>query len=154
MTGVLAAEREQPGGLAEGAARGVVAAMAMTGMRRVTKGLGLVREAPPERVARRGFPQLFALVPPDHRREATELAHWAYGAFAGAAYGAVPKSIRRRFWAGPAYGLTIWLVFESAVAPALFGPSEAKRRPASERIAVAADHVLYGAVLSAGSRPD
>jgi hypothetical protein len=46
----------------------------------------------------------------------------------------------------------IWLLFESAVAPVLFGPSEAKRRPVSERIAVAADHVLYGVVLSAGSR--
>ncbi len=32
--------------------RGVVAAMAMTGMRRVTTGLGLVRVAPPESIAK------------------------------------------------------------------------------------------------------
>jgi hypothetical protein len=152
VSGAPPAKSSHPRTAAGGAARGVVAAMAMTGMRRVTKGLGLVRQAPPERVAHKGFPRLFARVPRQHRDLTIELGHWAYGALAGAAYGAAPEAIRRRAWAGPAYGLAIWVVFESSVAPFLFGPGEPGRRPSAERVAVAADHLLYGAVLAARAR--
>jgi uncharacterized membrane protein YagU involved in acid resistance len=152
VTSAAAAEREEPGGQLDGAARGIVAAMAMTGMRRVTKGLGLVEQAPPERMATQGFPRLFALVPTEHRDEAIELAHWAFGAAAGALYGSVPAVIRRQLWAGPAYGLATWVFFETVLGPAVLGLAVQKNRPTRERLAIAADHLLYGAVLSAGSR--
>jgi uncharacterized membrane protein YagU involved in acid resistance len=152
VTDLVGAERKEPGGLADGAARGVVAAMTMTGMRRVTKGLGLVEQAPPERIATQGFPRLLALVPADHREEAIELAHWAYGAAAGVLYGSMPAVLRRQFWAGPAYGLATWVFFETILGPALLGLAVQENRPTRERLALAADHLLYGAVLSAGAR--
>ncbi len=121
--------------------------MAMTGMRRVTKGLGLVGQAPPERVARQGFPGLLARVPEQHRDEAIELAHWTFGAAAAAVFGALPAAVRRRAWGGPVYGLAIWVAFETAFAPLVLGVRFAKRPRIAERLAVAGDHVLYGAVL-------
>jgi hypothetical protein len=49
------------------------------------------------------------------------------------------------------YGLVVWLGFELGIAPAL-GLSQAKRVRPVDRLALAADHVLYGLVLSA-TRP-
>jgi hypothetical protein len=62
-------------------------------------------------------------------------------------FGALPETVRRRPWAGPAYGLVVWLGFELAIAPVL-GLSQAKRERPVDRLALAADHVLYGLVLS------
>jgi hypothetical protein len=53
----------------------------------------------------------------------------------------------RRRWAGPIYGLLIWLGFELGLAP-LLGLREARERRLVERAALAADHLLYGLVLS------
>ena len=50
-------------------------------------------------------------------------------------------------WAGPAYGLVVWLGFELGIAPAL-GLSQAKRARLVDGLALAADHLLYGLVLS------
>ena len=133
-----------------GVARGIVAAMAMTGMRRVTRGLGLVPEPPPEEIARR-LPRLLARIPAEHRDEAIELAHWAYGAAGGAAFGALPEAMRRAAWSGPAWGIAAWALFERVVAPA-FGLRSPPQRPAVERLAVLADHLLYGVVVAGRSR--
>ena len=139
------------GDIARGVLRGVVAAMAMTGLRRVTTGLGLVEQAPPERIAREGFPDVLARIPADFRDEAIELGHWSYGAVAGAAFGLLPAAYRRRVWAGPLYGLGIWAVFETGLAPLVFGLRFARQPRITERAAIAADHVLYGLVV--GGRP-
>jgi hypothetical protein len=120
--------------------------MAMTGMRRMTTGLGLVREPPPDAILRQGFPSLFALIPVENRDEAIELAHWAYGAVGGALFGSLPAALRRQVWAGPAYGFAVWLAFEGALAP-LLGINPPSDRKIVERMAVAADHLLYGAIV-------
>jgi hypothetical protein len=133
------------------AVRGVVAAMAMTGLRRMTTGLGLLRQPPPDLVAEEAAPGLFGRVPPERREEAIELAHWAFGAAAGAVFGLLPDAARRPVWAGPAYGVGIWLGFETAVAPAL-GLSGQQRWGLSDRAALVADHVLYGLVVA--GRPE
>jgi len=52
--------------------------MAMTGLRRVTTGLGLLRKPPPEEIATEGVPGLFARIPPGKRGAAIELAHFGY----------------------------------------------------------------------------
>ncbi len=140
------------GEITRGAARGAIAAMAMTGMRSLTTRLGLVRRTPPYEIAEHGVPGLFAAVPPDRRDEAIELAHWGYGAGAGAAFGLLPASLRARSWAGPAYGIAIWAVFELIVAPALRLPRTRERR-LGDRVGTAADHLLYGAVLVGWPRP-
>jgi hypothetical protein len=133
------------------AVRGAVGAMAMTGMRVLTTELGLVEHTPPQAVGRqraRGARALLRRAPRKQRRGLIEVAHWAFGAGGGAAFGALPRAMRRRPWAGPAYGLVVWLGFELAIAPVL-GLSQAKRVRPVDRLALAADHVLYGLVLGA-----
>jgi hypothetical protein len=131
--------------------RGAIAAMAMTGMRRVTTGLGLVREVPPEDLFERGAPELLAQIPAERRDAVIELAHWAFGAAAGAAFALLPRRAREATWGGPAYGLGIWALFETVGAP-LLGLRRPRERSASERAALAADHVLYGFVVAGRPR--
>jgi hypothetical protein len=133
--------------VAHAAARGAIGAMAMTGMRVVTVDLGIVQEPPPQAIVRRRARGLLRRVPRDSRRAAVELAHWSYGALGGAAFGMLPDPVRRRAWSGPVFGLAAWLAFELALAPAL-GLAHARRLRLGERLALAADHLLYGLVLS------
>lgn len=142
------------GDVVSGAACGVVGAMAMTGMRVITTELGLVEQTPPEAVGRqraRGLRSLLRRAPRKQRRGLIEAAHWAFGATGGATYGALPRPIRHRRWAGPTYGLVVWLGFELVIAPAL-GLAQARRLRPVDRLALAADHLLYGLILSA-TRP-
>ncbi|MBA3261188.1 MAG: hypothetical protein H0T69_01675 [Thermoleophilaceae bacterium] len=128
--------------------------MAMTGMRVITSELGLLEQTPPQAVARqraRGARALLRLAPRKQRRGLIETAHWAFGVGGGAVFGALPRALRRRPWAGPVYGLAVWLGFEMGIAPAL-GLSQAKRVRLVDRLAVATDHLLYGLVLSDGRR--
>jgi hypothetical protein len=128
--------------------------MAMTGMRVITTELGLVEQTPPQALSRqrsRGVRHLLRRAPRKQHRGLVESAHWAFGAGGGAAFGALPRAMRRRYWVGPVYGLVVWLGFELGIAPAL-GLSQAKRVRLVDRLALAADHVLYGLVLSA-TRP-
>ena len=76
-----------------------------------------------------------------------ELLHWAVGAMGGAGYALLPGALRRRdmVW-GPAYGMAILGAFETIGAPAL-----GLQRPGgriAERAALAADHLVYGLVLT------
>jgi hypothetical protein len=138
--------------VARSAARGVIAAMAMTGMRRVTTGLGLLEQTPPDAMAEQEptVSRLLDRIPPDYRDEAIELAHWAYGALGGAAFGVlVPRGLRTR-WTGPLYGLAIWTLFETGLVP-LLGLEHARERKVLSRVLTAADHLLYGTVV--GSAP-
>ena len=138
------------GEVLRGAARGAVGAMAMTGMRVLTTELGLVEQTPPAAVSSqraRGLRAVLRRAPRRQRRGLVEIAHWSFGAAGGAAFGALPGAVRRRPWAGPVYGLVVWLGFELGLAPAL-GLNQAKRVRLVDRVALAADHVLYGLVLS------
>jgi hypothetical protein len=74
-----------------------------------------------------------------------EVGHWAFGAAAAAGYGALPRSWRQRSWTGPVYGLLIWSGFE--VTAPLLGLAHADQPGVKHRIAIAADHILYGFVL-------
>jgi hypothetical protein len=143
------------GDVLSGAACGAVGAMAMTGMRALTTELGLVEQTPPQAVSRQRARGMRALLlrraPRKQRRGMIEAAHWAFGASGGAAFGALPRDWRSRRWAGPVYGLVVWLGFELGLAPAL-GLSQAKRARPVDRLALAADHLLFGLVLSA-TRP-
>jgi hypothetical protein len=137
----------QAGEIAHATLRGAIAAMAMTGMRAFTVDLGIVEQTPPQAVFKQRARGLIRRVPRGRRRAAVELAHWAYGAVGGAAFAVLPQGVRRRAWAGPAYGLAVWLGFEVGVAPVL-GLKQANKLRAAERTALAADHLLYGLVLS------
>jgi hypothetical protein len=121
--------------------------MAMTGMRAFTVDLGIVKQTPPDAIVKQRARGLIRRVPRKHRRAAVELGHWGYGAVGGAAFGLLPGAVRKQPWAGPAYGLLVWFGFELGVAPAL-GLSQATKLRLVERAALAADHLLYGLVLS------
>lgn len=139
------------GDVLSGAVYGTVGAMAMTGMRVMTTELGLVEQTPPEAISRqraRGLRALLHRAPPKQRRGLLEAAHWAFGAGGGAVFGLLPPAARRTRWAGPVYGLVVWLGFEVGIAPIL-GLSQAKRVRLVDRLSLAADHLLYGLVLSA-----
>jgi hypothetical protein len=127
--------------------RGAIAAMAMTGMRTFTVDVGIVEQTPPDAILRKRASGLLERVPEDRRRASIELAHWAYGAGGGVAFGLLPDKVRLRAWAGPLYGLAVWLGFELGIAPLLGLPRAEKLRPV-ERVGLAADHLLYGFVLS------
>jgi hypothetical protein len=127
--------------------RGAVGAMAMTGMRVFTKDVGIVKQTPPEAITKQRARGLLRKVPRGKRRAAIEVMHWTYGVGGGMAFGALPDSVRRYPWAGPAYGLAVWLGFEFGIAPAL-GLRQVKRPRPVERAALAVDHLLYGLVLS------
>jgi hypothetical protein len=139
--------RERVAEVAHGALRGGIAAMAMTGMRAVTADVGLIEQTPPEAIAKQKARGLIRRVPRGRRRSAIVLAHCAYGAAGGALFAALPEGIRRRGWAGPVYGFLAWLGFELGLAPVL-GLKQAKQHRVAERVALAADHLLYGLVLS------
>ena len=138
----------EPTEIGHAAVRGAIAAMAMTGMRAFTVDLGIVEETPPRAIVRQRARGLIRKVPRGRRRAAVELAHWSYGAAGGAMFGMLPRAVRQhRRWVGPIYGLLIWLGFEAGIAPAL-GLTQARELRAAERTALAADHLLYGLVLS------
>jgi hypothetical protein len=127
--------------------RGAIAAMAMTGMRAFTVDLGIVEQTPPEAILKKRARGLIRQVPRNRRRAAVELAHWGYGAAGGATFSLLPESFRLRPWAGPLYGLVVWLGFELGIAPAL-GLTQATKLRLAERAALAGDHLLYGLVLT------
>ncbi len=131
------------------AVRGAVAAMAMTGMRALTVSLGIVEQTPPHAIFKQKARGVMAMVPRKRRRAVVELFHWGYGAGGGAAFALLPDRVRRRPWAGPIYGLAIWLGFELGIAPAL-GLNQSKTLRPVDRAGLAADHLLYGLVLNEG----
>lgn len=135
------------GKVAHGALRGCVAAWAMTGMRSLTVNVGIVEEPPPRAIMRQKSRGVFRLAPKRARRVGQELFHSGYGAVGGALFAVLPEKARLRPWAGPLYGLAVWLFFELLVAP-LMGLSQAKKPRPADRVGLAADHLLYGFVLS------
>ncbi len=135
------------GKVAHGAMRGGIAAWTMTGMRSLTVNLGLVDEPPPRAIMRQKSRGIYRLTPKRARRVGQELFHLGYGAVGGAAFALLPDEARLRPWAGPVYGLAVWLGFELGVAP-LLGLAQAKKPRPVDRVALAADHLLYGFVLS------
>lgn len=122
--------------------------MAMTGARTLAAELGLLTKGtPPERVAAEGVPQVLRPVRPGLRPATVDLLHLAYGSAGGAAYAMLPCSWQRRRLTGPVYGIVLWLGYIVAIAP-LLGLRLERRREVREWAVLAADHVLYGLVVS------
>lgn len=133
--------------IVEGALRGVVGAMAMSGLRNLMRNAGLMEEEPPRALVKR-FRPWSSVRPTGPSRVTVELVHWGVGAGGGIVFAALPAALRARPWVGPVYGIGIWLSFDAVIAPAL-GVEHAESRPVGQRIALAADHSLYGLVLAA-----
>jgi hypothetical protein len=128
-------------------ARGVVGAMAMTGLRSLTGSLGLVEQTPPEAVLQQKLSGVMNRIPRERQQGVIEVFHWCTGAVAGALFALLPDATRRPAWAGPVYGLGVLSTFELAAAP-LLGLEQARRERFVERLVFVVDHLLYGLVLS------
>jgi uncharacterized membrane protein YagU involved in acid resistance len=127
--------------------RGIVGAMAMTGVRHLASEARMIREDPPARMARKQAQGLLRSVPRRRRGAAVELIHWAMGAVFGLVFGLLPESMRMKAWAGPAYGFLVWLGFETMAAPAL-GLKQRRWPHGKERTVFVIDHLLFGLILS------
>ena len=127
--------------------RGIVAAMAMTGVRTLAQHLGVVREDPPARVARKQAKGLLRSVPRRHRGAVVEGIHWGMGAAFGLVFGMLPDSIRLKPWSGPLYGFLVWVGFDTVAAPAL-GLKQRRWPHGQERTVFMVDHLLFGLILS------
>lgn len=139
------------GTLARSTGRGLVAAMAMSGVRNITSNLGWV-EAPPRKVTERHAPGLFRRLSDERFEAFTEVLHWAYGAGGGLAFGLLPRTLRGRPLVGPTYGLAVWMSFEGLIAPALgLKPQQHK---VTGRLVLAFDHLLYGVVVGGRLAPE
>jgi uncharacterized membrane protein YagU involved in acid resistance len=119
--------------------RGVIGAMAMTGMRVFAVHAGLIREDPPSRLVRRRRGR--------RPRWVVELVHWAMGGVFGIGFGLLPDELRRRRWSGPVYGLLVWVGFDAGVAPTLV-LTERDWPKGRERAVFIADHLVFGFVLN------
>lgn len=127
--------------------------MAMSGMREVTTGLGWLDRTPPEEIVSGEAPALVRSLSEGRERVVIQLAHWGYGVTAGAAFGLLPARLRRSRAAGPAYGLSTWLLFELVIAPAL-GVNISRGNGVKSRMSLVADHVLYGIVVAGQLAPE
>jgi uncharacterized membrane protein YagU involved in acid resistance len=127
--------------------RGIVGAMAMTGIRVFALNAGLIREEPPSRLTRKQAHGLLKRAPRKRRRMVVELVHWAMGGAFGVVFALLPEAIRRKRWSGPVYGVLVWLGFDGVVAPVL-GLTERDWPKGRERLLFLVDHVLFGLVLS------
>ena len=140
------------GEVLDGAVRGAVGAMAMTGMRVLTTGLGLVEETLPQ-----GRPAASARALCCGGRRAGSAGGWSRSPTgpsvpaAARCSGRCPAACAGAAGRARCTGLAVWLGFELGIAPAL-GLSQAKRVRAVDRLALAADHLLYGLVLSGTRR--
>jgi uncharacterized membrane protein YagU involved in acid resistance len=128
--------------------RGVVAAICMSGVRSLTVRLGLLKQTPPEMVVEEHAGGLLERIPENRREAAVELLHWVYGAVGGAGFGVLPDRVRLLPWAGPMYGVVLWMGFETVVSPVLGLGRQRRRQSTVERITLTADHLMYGAVLA------
>ncbi len=139
---------DQTAEIAHGAMRGAVGAMAMTGMRTFTADLGLLRDTPPQSIAKkRRASGVLSYVPRRRRRAFVEVMHWGVGVAGGAIFGALPDPLRRAPGFGLVYGLGILLSYDFGIAPVL-GLKQSKRPKPAEQAALIADHLLYGLILS------
>lgn len=113
----------------------------MTGLRVVSKQLGLLGYSPPEAVLARIDDS------PAHTQDpvVVQLAHWTYGAAAGAAFAALPRTWQEHQLAPAGYGLAAWLAFRAGIAPLLHlhDPARAHHQPA-----LVLDHLLFGYVVA------
>lgn len=132
--------------------RGLIAAMAMSGLRRVSTTLRWLERPPPEAILQDRAPRLFYRVPVEQRPLLVEAAHLLYGTAGGVAFGMLPPRWRRSSWAGPAYGVLFWSLYQVVIVPVL-GINENPRVPGAHRLALLADHLLYGVVVAASPWP-
>lgn len=134
--------------LVRGATAGVVATTAMSALMLAVGRAGFMGRQPPEAVVRRAG-ALADAEPQGRVADAlATVAHVAFGAATGAAYALLPRS-GRPVLRGVAVGELVYAVSYAGWVPALGALPPADRDRPARQVAMAAAHVVYGAVLGA-----
>jgi hypothetical protein len=136
----------------EGAAAGLAATAAMSAFMWSAQRAGFVGEQAPKQLMRRSL-EAVGDHPSGARLSAISLvAHFAFGAAAGAAYGGLSDRLptgRSTLYSGVAFGLAVWAAtYKVAFPPLHLMPPPERDRPGRARTMILA-HVVYGAVLGA-----
>ena len=84
-------------------------------------------------------------LPPTDRKVAMQSIHWAFGALAGAVYGAlVEYEPSFGAWKGAAFGITLNKMTHESLLPKMGLADPTERQPARERISEWVSHAAYG----------
>jgi putative membrane protein len=84
------------------------------------------------------------------KRVAMESIQWAFGAVAGAVYGAIVEyEPTVGAWRGAAFGITLNKMTHESLLPKMGLSSPTERQPARERISEWVSHAVYGVVTDA-----
>ena len=144
-------------GMLRGAAAGLAATVPMTV---VMEGLRAVlpaeqhRRMPPREIVDRSIEKAEDTTGEEtqlDRRDRvvlTTVAHLAFGAAAGALYGAVVHSRRPSMFTGIAYGLSVWALAYGVGLPSLGLHPAAQRDTTDRNEVLIVSHVIWGAVLA------
>jgi hypothetical protein len=131
-----------------GAAAGMGATIAMTGVMALAKATGALGESPPHKITRQGL-RAVGSETSNGVMPLAGLLHVVFGIAAGALYGVTIGRRPRRLpeaW-GAGYGLGVWVTSYAGWAPALgLMPPPSRDRPGRQPANVVA-HVVYGATL-------
>ncbi len=133
--------------IAFGALAGMSATMAMTAtMRRLFSELPAEERypLPPRELTERFLPAPDSTLP-----TLTVLAHFAYGAAAGALFSILPQ---RRQGTGAGYGVAVWALSYLGWIPALNVLKPATQHPPRRDLLMIAAHLVWGTALAAGTR--
>jgi hypothetical protein len=139
--------------LVKRAARGVVAGLAATAVMTATRigaeRAGLVGRRPPHSEIVGRLRAVLGRSPwGDDAERAATIAHYAFGAAAGAIYAAcVPRLARPA--TGAVYASAIWTVSFHQVLPRLGLMPPPRRDDTGRQVVLAVDHVVYGLALDA-----
>jgi putative membrane protein len=83
----------------------------------------------------------------------TQSIHWAFGALAGAVYGAVVEyEPTMGAWKGAAFGITLNKLTHESLLPKMGLVAPTERQPARERISEWVSHAAYGVVTDSVRR--
>jgi len=132
---------------AEGAVAGVIGTAAMTGARIAADRAGIHGRRPAHSEIVRRLRAVTGRKPWGHEAETmATVAHYAFGAAAGAVY-AVVAPRRARPVGGVVYSMTIWAVSYFGVLPWLRLMPAPAEDATGRQVVIAVDHVVYGLVL-------
>ncbi|HZU10802.1 MAG TPA: DUF1440 domain-containing protein [Pseudacidobacterium sp.] len=138
----------------KGALAGLVGGLAGAGAKEVAEQIFPPRTEgqtpPPVALAERvtGHP-----LPPEKQKTAMQGIHWAFGALAGAVYGAaVEFEPSMGAWKGAAFGITLNKLTHESLLPKMGLTAPTKLQPPRERLSEWATHAVYGVVTDAVRR--
>lgn len=141
--------------VARGAAAGALATIPMSAVMLASEHLGAVGELPPETIARRALAAANRERTDPAVKAVATAAHFAFGAAAGAVFGAVqsddddlPLAVAK----GVGFGLAVYALSYAGWIPALDILPPPNRDREDRQITLVMSHVVYGAALALLSR--